>query len=807
MGNRFDHIPDSGRQNQLLGDQTQILEKQSKLSIILEDIAASHRRLEVSIAGGPVRLRDDIVASLQGFVAQGSNSTRVQCSQWHDLPAQLSLLADTAIAHTKELGIVESLRFKEITEREERIVEAHPKTFDWLFEESQLSFKKRPEASILKWLRASGGIYWVNGRAGSGKSTLMKYFHKHKKTLAALETWAGTKTLVTASFFFWHAGTDIQKSQQGLLQTLLYYVLRRCPQLAPSVCPSRWQGLSHAREPWTREELRSAFKSLKENSLGMTRFCFFIDGLDEYKGDHTEIIDIMNDFVTGSDIKLCFSSRPWLVFENAYGDNMGRQLQLHELTKGDIQRFVTEKFAEDRRFQELKGTDRRYGILVERIVQRARGVFLWVFLVVQSLRRGLTNCDTIEELDERLQTLPVDLEEYFQHMLDSIEKIYHQQAARIYLMCLSTSGSLPLKTLSYFDRLDIYFCLTEGNTVWDNAEIRQRRKRTRTRVMARCTDLLEVSLDLIAVDFLHRTVHDYLTTRQVQELLLDRAGSDYDADLHLSNAVISELKHLSPRQLRTPFDQYEHCTALVRCFMYHTHNVELRNNQKYLPLVTELERTVKALQDDDIPTYSSGLPTNLAAQYPEGWITVMAIKERLLIYLSSVKQAGTLDKDVKFAGRPPLDIVLRPYRDTFPYSSPPSISSQLAAFFLEAGANPNASYQHSTVWKLFLEDLEHNASEDAGSVKSRHVADVCEMLLAAGADPDCSQPLTDLLSSYCTLKDAEHAEQLRLRLQNQQIQKDGANAAGRVSANPSKLSQRSRQSGFRVATKWFAKKH
>lgn len=60
----------------------------------------------------------------------------------------------------------------------------------------------------------------------------MKYLHRHENTLAALRTWAGGKQLVTASYFFWYAGADMQKSQQGLLQTLLYDILRQFPALS-----------------------------------------------------------------------------------------------------------------------------------------------------------------------------------------------------------------------------------------------------------------------------------------------------------------------------------------------------------------------------------------------------------------------------------------------------------------------------------------------------------------------------------------------------------------------------------------------
>lgn len=53
----------------------------------------------------------------------------------------------------------------------------------------------------------------------------MKYLISHPDTDGNLQSWANGARLVTASYFFWNAGTDMEKSQEGLLQSLLHEVL------------------------------------------------------------------------------------------------------------------------------------------------------------------------------------------------------------------------------------------------------------------------------------------------------------------------------------------------------------------------------------------------------------------------------------------------------------------------------------------------------------------------------------------------------------------------------------------------------
>ena len=160
--------------------------------------------------------------------------------------------------------ILEALHFRSINERRSAISKAHQRTFQWIYHD-----KVSQESSwddFPQWLTNGKGCYWINGKAGSGKSTLMKYILENQKTTDALVKWSDSSDLIVASFFFWYAGTPLQKSQVGLLRALLLDVLNRRPGLAPVLFPGLYRSLI-SKEVFdnidiTYNELRSAFLTL-----------------------------------------------------------------------------------------------------------------------------------------------------------------------------------------------------------------------------------------------------------------------------------------------------------------------------------------------------------------------------------------------------------------------------------------------------------------------------------------------------------------------------------------------------------------
>ena len=239
-----------------------------------------------------------------------------------------------------------------------------------------------------------------------------------------------------------------------------------------------------------------------------------------------EIIKIINKISHSKNTKICFSSRPWNVFENAYSEIGGHRIRLQDLTRRDIDIYVTETLVQDQRFQQIETVGGHHTDLVDEIISRASGVLLWVVLVVRSLLRGLTNHDTTTELQSRLGSLPTDVEAYFRDTLHSGERVYDKQAARLYLLCLSRAISFPIMTASYFDEEDPTFALKLDVKPWTLIELQQRCTITEKHVLARCTDLLEINKHF-GLDFLHSTVYDFMQTPDILALLQKRAGQDF----------------------------------------------------------------------------------------------------------------------------------------------------------------------------------------------------------------------------------------------------------------------------------------
>ncbi|KAF2789109.1 hypothetical protein K505DRAFT_313725 [Melanomma pulvis-pyrius CBS 109.77] len=520
-------------------------------------------------------------------------------------------VASEMIVHQK---ILRSLYFESLKIRHARIQNAHERTFRWLYQENRKDLSVNDNrVRFVNWLRSGDGIFWISGKPGSGKSTLMKWIADNKTTKDVLSEWARSGVVqnfseevpvVTASFYFWSAGTTMQKSQQGLFQSLLYEIFRHSPDLMKKACPTRWQVAESGehQEPWSMIEISETIHRTVSIAGRSTRFCFFVDGIDEYNGDHFEMVETLEGLSQLPNVKLCVASRPWNVFEDTFGRCTQQKFYLQDLTRGDIDRYVQSKLMQHPTWKSLANGDIHYDAVGKEVVERAQGVFLWVFLVVKSLLEGLSNGDTASLLHQRVRRIPSDLREFFKFILDSLDPIYNQHVAHFFLAALESSESLPLMAYSYFE--DEYdnsdYVLELDTAALHKSEMLSRLKQTSRRLNGRCKGLLEVYGEsdederrdtdqdnpfYYQVGFLHRTVRDFFMTEEMRREFESRLPGSLQICLSMVKANIAMIKKM-PRT--DEWVQSSSFQALVDTTLNSSRKAEVLNGVPITALMEDL---------------------------------------------------------------------------------------------------------------------------------------------------------------------------------------------------------------------------
>ncbi|GLB08902.1 hypothetical protein AtubIFM57258_004811 [Aspergillus tubingensis] len=540
-----------------------VTHQQREIAYKLERLIEENERLDVNRTKELETLRDQITSALREIISDVQQEDQ-KTQAWSALYAA----SQKEKAYSTEQLLLNSLLFRLIDYRFRAIPKEHARTFAWVFKQDTELVKALPPVNLVDWLRHDNGLYWISGKPGSGKSTFMKFLAGHEQTQQHLRTWSGDNKLVLASFYFWSAAKDsLQKSQTGLLRSILYQILRQCPELIRVAFPGQWSQsifsvTSLAATPFSNAELLEAFDKVTTGlATYKIRFCFFIDGLDEYEGRPADIIQLVEYLQSSPNIKACVSSRSWNEFESSFGKDKPWKLCIHDLTWGDIRKYVDDRLGKHERFRELQLSDDKCPNIVESIVDTAQGVFLWVFLVVNSLLDGLTNADTISHLQERLLEFPQSLDEYFQKTLMTVEERYRPQMARTLIVTLRAYDILPLICYWFLDREEPDYALNLELKRLSREKISTQMKITRTRLNAYCKGLLEVQYPTDTkdietsmfvspfdchVDFLHRTVRDFLWTPGMQALLCKWLPRDFNLDLDICKAILALIKISAP---------------------------------------------------------------------------------------------------------------------------------------------------------------------------------------------------------------------------------------------------------------------
>ncbi|KAK8193866.1 uncharacterized protein BKA78DRAFT_313113 [Phyllosticta capitalensis] len=576
----------------------------SSLMTNLEAMASRSESLHANISEQLLSTKDELVGAIN---AQKIDYTRI---------AELfEILKSEDNDAEKALDMLKRLRYVDYSKRYHDITEAHQRTFQWIFD--------IPEHQFTHWLEQQSSIYWITGKPGSGKSTLVKFIEEHDLTREKLLTWASPQDLIVAQHYFWISGSQMQRSLEGFLRSIVFQILRKCPHLIPKTFPQHWTD---------REERELGELSLRTLKDGLSRIahdgdrpkiCLFIDGLDEFEGDQNEILQILKDLDASPSVKMCISSRPWEKFEHAFRDKP--RSRVHELTKEDIRTYARENMEKSPELMALIVDKRNFEEIVDEITFKAEGVFLWVFLVVRMLLDGPEEGAGFRDLQRKLDSYPPELDGLFDRIYQTIKPEFRVDTARMLKIRLQARYHWSLVPFYLMDRLeeDPDYVFNGSFHHVTTSEVDELNHSLSKRIKARCKDFLQISCarEVIegaeilnySVEFMHRTARDYVEQQLMPEHLEKELEVNFDADLVIAHSALLAMKQMDFSRMtwKTDADRTGFFWSLVHAVLEHSRPYESRWRRPLTRLIDETDCLLSTTAQTQV-TMKSSFPKRYA---------------------------------------------------------------------------------------------------------------------------------------------------------------------------------------------------
>ncbi|KAL7812110.1 hypothetical protein V8C44DRAFT_364804 [Trichoderma aethiopicum] len=290
--------------------------------------------------------------------------------------------------------------------RFDKIVKACEGTFGWLWEHPQYK----------AWsVRDTSSILLIEGKPGSGKSTLTKYFNDFM-----LEEQPSARSAIVAKFFYSYRDGSLQRSHYSMLRSLLYEIMRQDEAFFYHVQASYRRQIHRDRKSsvvdWDYDSLKRMLRSLLNYPLPRPLY-LIIDAVDESdEEDRRNVIKLLFDIAGKTAlgiVKIFVASRPVEQLD-VRRQNIDSIIQLQAETLPDISRFARSILA-----------GLNVSLLLDKateyIINNANGVFLWVRLVGCELEASLEDCEAEDVIFQRLKRLPTELDDFYQLMLERLD--------------------------------------------------------------------------------------------------------------------------------------------------------------------------------------------------------------------------------------------------------------------------------------------------------------------------------------------------------------------------------------------------
>jgi hypothetical protein len=472
----------------------------------------------------------------------------------------------------------------------------------------------------------------------------MKTLLRNPRLFPDLEAWSGASPGITAAFFFWSSGTELQKSSIGLLRSLLweslqdmiYGPLQKDRSIVQWLFADRWEQFSSyggGHHGFAFGELRRAFDLMVADIS--KKFLFLIDGLDELDGYPEPIVELLTTATKRTNVKIITASRPLPGFQHAFE---GRPcLSMDPMVNSDIQAVILDLFNEDDNLADIRSKAADTALetaIVSSIAQKSSSSFLWAFIATKFLLRSLNDADDLSSLQRRVDALPTDLEPLLSQMFSLLPDKDRQQASRL-LRLVTAHGYPTLLGLSFANDADTRSSITAPIRPLQSADLNRRISEMYTLLDYPLQNFLtlfetsphtsqapsaadadgaasdtssSLSPSRLKINFTHRCIKDFVESGPIREQIRQCTGYDaMNTDEHWANASLWTLKTLEPNPWASEHERFKLWDDVADCVEYAL-RLEERDRKVRVSYLDEVGRAGVAERMQYIRANATDLP-------------------------------------------------------------------------------------------------------------------------------------------------------------------------------------------------------
>ncbi|UKZ61164.1 uncharacterized protein TrAtP1_002434 [Trichoderma atroviride] len=412
-------------------------------------------------------------------------------------------------------------------------------TCDWITQKEE----------FVKWITTDGGLLWISGGPGLGKTMLSIYLTEYLSSyFMPLEN--GKRHLST--FFFCDAKDNTRNGSVAIVRGLLFQLLQQRRDLIKHLLPTYEVQKEQIFQQNSFETIWSILLRMM-NDVGDSQVSCVLDGLDECEpASLQELLNKLKNITSSTPrLKIIVLSRE---YPRCLEVSLGQFLRIRldpdakaEVSDG-LDLYISARVAEISKSR--KYPDQLTNHVKKILRDKSAGTYLWISFVVQDLHNV-----EVSEVEESLDQLPRGLYPLYERILNQVGQDHRGLTLDILRWCTFAVEPLTLSELA--SALDI----TPTDLLDRETVLRGK--------LAFCGHFLSISNDIISL--VHQSAYDFLTRKipnhgeipwfslssvEVEQSKLASACIAYFHDVYLEDEDIFGKLYRNKTRRQYPFFYY-----------------------------------------------------------------------------------------------------------------------------------------------------------------------------------------------------------------------------------------------------------